>query len=311
MSSKIAIGVDIGGSHISSAAVDTASGKLLPETISHLEVDNQEQAFRIISRWTECIASTIDKTSDNNITGLGFAMPGPFDYVNGIALFRGVPKYENLYGFNIADAMISSLDLPENMAVRFMNDATAFAVGESIAGATADRRKSVAITLGTGFGSAFIENNIPVASGNTVPEKGCLYHLPYAGGIADESFSTRWFLKRYQELTGEEVSGVKEMAFQASENRQVEELFIEFGANLGEFLAPWLNRFNAEVLVAGGNIAKAWSLFGDSLQASLKAKSCDTAAVPTQLGEESALTGSARLTDDQYWKSIEPLLPFM
>ena len=38
-------------------------------------------------------------------------MPGPFDYVKGICYIRGVAKYENLYGFNITDAIASSLDV--------------------------------------------------------------------------------------------------------------------------------------------------------------------------------------------------------
>ena len=40
----------------------------------------------------------------NEVKAIGIAIPGPFDYVNGICLIKGVAKYENLYGFNIADA---------------------------------------------------------------------------------------------------------------------------------------------------------------------------------------------------------------
>ena len=40
---------------------------------------------------------------------LAFRMPGPFDYVKGISYIRGVAKYENLYGFNIADAVSDEL----------------------------------------------------------------------------------------------------------------------------------------------------------------------------------------------------------
>ena len=30
-------------------------------------------------------------------------MPGPFDYLNGIALFKGVKKFDNLYDIIITD----------------------------------------------------------------------------------------------------------------------------------------------------------------------------------------------------------------
>ena len=38
-----------------------------------------------------------------NVKGIGFAMPGPFDYVKGICYIQGVAKYENLYGINVTE----------------------------------------------------------------------------------------------------------------------------------------------------------------------------------------------------------------
>ena len=46
-----------------------------------------------------------------------------------------------------------------------MNDASAFAVGEAWAGSASDFNRSLSITLGTGFGSAFISNHIPIVDG--------------------------------------------------------------------------------------------------------------------------------------------------
>ncbi|MBM3419732.1 MAG: ROK family protein, partial [Bacteroidetes bacterium] len=194
MNQPIAIGTDIGGSHITCAAVNLLTGNILSETVTGRPVDNKEQAFRIVAEWAACVGETISKLPGGvEPAGIGFAMPGPFDYVNGIALFRGVTKYENLYGFNIADAIRSSLGFGEEFPVRFMNDATSFAMGEAWAGKSATVSRSVAITLGTGFGSAFIADKTPVVEGEQVPRLGCLYHLPFGNSIADAYFSTRWF----------------------------------------------------------------------------------------------------------------------
>ena len=65
---------------------------------------------------------------------------------------------------------------------------------------------SLSITLGTGFGSAFISNRIPIVDGPLVPRLGCVYHLPYRDGIADDYFSTRGLLGRYKKLTGKELT---------------------------------------------------------------------------------------------------------
>ena len=123
-------------------------------------------------------------------------MPGPFDYVKGICYIKGVAKYENLYGFNITDAISSHLNVPDGFLIRFMNDASSFAVGEAWAGSAIKAVRSLSITLGTGFGSAFISNKIPIVDGPEVPKIGCVYHLPYKDGIADDYFSTRWFSRQ-------------------------------------------------------------------------------------------------------------------
>ena len=62
-------------------------------------------------------------------------MPGPFDYEKGIALFtHEVSKYENLYETDVAKEIRERLDIDAKYDLRFMNDATSFAVGEAWAG---------------------------------------------------------------------------------------------------------------------------------------------------------------------------------
>jgi glucokinase len=311
MKQNIAIGADIGGSHISCAAIDLSSGKILRETFSERSVNNQAQAAEIISVWASCLTDVLSKIRANEVKGIGFAMPGPFDYVNGICLIKGVAKYENLYGFNIADAIISSLEVPDSFGARFMNDASSFAVGEAWAGKAAKATRSMSVTLGTGFGSAFIENRIPIVDGPEVPKLGCVYHLPFKGNIADESFSTRWFIGSYKKATGQEVKGVKDLSELASKDKIAMSLFSEFGDNLAIFLAPWLNKFKAEILVIGGNISYAYNFFGEIFENGLKKEKCSCRVELSELKEDAALLGSAYLFDDDFWKSVQHALPFM
>jgi glucokinase len=311
MNKNIALGVDIGGSHITCGAVDLSTGVLIRDSLSVREIDSNDQAFRIISEWAICLSETIRKVAGNNIKGIGFAMPGPFDYVNGIALFKGVPKFENLYGFNIADAIRSTLEVSDDLHVRFMNDASAFAVAESWAGKAKGSKRSLAITLGTGFGSAFIRESIPVVDGPEVPKMGCVWHLPFGTGIADDYFSTRWFINEYAERTGIVVSGVKELSSLAVTDPLAMNLFNEFGVNLASFLAPWLLRFDAEVLVVGGNISNAWNLFGGTFVKTLSDNGCHVRTEISELKEDAALLGSAYLLEDKFWQSVQHALPLM
>lgn len=311
MNKHIAIGADIGGSHISCAAIDLLTGKILRETLTERAVNNQAQAGVIIGVWSEALSAVLSKVPLEKVKGIGFAMPGPFDYVKGICYIKGVAKYENLYGLNIKDNISNSLNVPAGFLFRFMNDASSFAVGEAWAGSAAKFTRSLSITLGTGFGSAFISDRIPIVDGDQVPKLGCVYHIPYLDGIADDYFSTRWFISRYKSITGKELSGVKELAELAATDKVVRDLFTEFGDKAALFLAPWLKKFKAEILVIGGNISHAYSLFGDVFEARLKKENCNCEVALSKLKEDAALMGSAYLLDDDFWKSVQHALPLM
>ena len=306
-----AIGVDIGGSHITAVAVDMKNHTIIKGSRAESPVDNKAEADEILEVWAGALRKIVDKLPVFRLRGIGFAMPGPFDYIKGICLIRGVPKYEKLYGVNVGKAISSRLGLPCDCRVRFMNDATSFAVGEAWAGKAAGCKKMMGITLGTGFGSAFIDDRIPVVEGDTVPGMGYVYHLPVGDGIADDYFSTRWFTARFLEITGKEAVGVKEVAGEAQRVSEVRALFDEFGKNLGSFLSPWLMRFGAEVLVIGGNIAYAYDLFGAAFESALKQAECNIRVEISGLKEDAALLGSAYLLDDEFWKAVQPALLLM
>jgi glucokinase len=311
MERNIAIGIDIGGSHISCAAVDLVTCKISRETITERAVDNKAQADEILGIWADAISGAIKKVPGSKIKGIGFGMPGPFDYVKGISYIKGVAKYENLYGCNVKDGISERLSIYGKFPVRFMNDVSSFAVGEALVGKAAKVNRSMAITLGTGFGSAFIAGRIPIVDGPEVPKLGCVYHLPYGDNIADDYFSTRWFLGSYKKLTGKELSGVKEFADLALTDKTAMDLFTEFGNNIGIFLAPWLKKFKAEIVVVGGNISHAYNLFGKTFEESLKKEGCECKVALSELKEDAAFIGSAYLLDEKFWKAIQHALPLM
>lgn len=308
MGKKYAIGVDIGGSHISAVLVDVETGEMLEKSFTGVKVDNQASADTILDKWTGAIHAAMEYVNNGNLVGIGFAMPGPFDYKRGVALLKNVAKYDSLYGMNIGSELKKRLDLPENIPFRYSNDALSFAVGECWVGKAANYKNVVAITLGTGFGSAFLCNGVPVIEGEHVPEKGYVYNIPYKNGIADDYFSTRWFVKEYKCRTGKECIGVKEIADNATTEEMAKLLFEDFGSNLANFLLPVLATFNAECLVIGGNIAGAYSLFGNSFQHVLQKGQLKVDVVISELMESAAMVGSARLLEEKFWSDMEPLV---
>ena len=301
---NIALGADIGGSHITCRLFDTAANAFVGETKVRRPVNCHAGKEEILAAWSEAIAAAAKGWPLPGLQGIGFAMPGPFDYPNGVAWFKGVEKFESLYGLDIRREIIGRLDLPLDFRVRFLNDAACFAIGESLQGPAAAHERLLAITLGTGFGTTFIHDHQPVAGTDGVPEDGFLYHIPVGGQIADEVFSTRWFLKEYGAQAARQVAGVKELAALAGSDPQAAAVFQTFGRNLGAFLAPWLQQFQASALVIGGNISAAYRLFEPDLLAAFSAAGIQIQVYISALQEDAALCGSASLCHDSFYAKL-------
>ncbi len=312
MNKEIAIGVDVGGSHISCAAFDLTKRKYLKNTLAENDLDNHASFEVIIGVWGDTIKKTMELAGIDKIAGIGFAMPGPFNYEKGISLFTGQNgKYENTYGLDVPVELRKYLNLPGDFKIRFINDATAFAIGEDSVGKAENVSRSLSITLGTGFGSAFIREGLPVLDGEEVPEQGCVWHIPFEDGIADDYFSTRGFLKRYKDRTGTSLPGVKQLADLVATDPIAKSLFDEFGSKMGQFLKPWILKFGIEMLVIGGNISRAYPLFEESLNNYLKEENLDMNISISELKETASFIGSATLVDDSFYAKVLPLLKKM
>lgn len=311
MIKNISLGVDVGGSHISCAAYDLTDHKLVTKSISHISLNNQGSKEEIVSAFATLFKACLSKVEFHELKGVGIAMPGPFDYVNGIGLFTGLnDKFKNLYQVNLREELQKCLNL-EATPIRFINDATAFAIGEYFQGKLKAYGKTLAITLGTGLGSAFLLNGIPVIVEDTVPENGCIWHLPFEKGIADDYFSTRGLANRFFERTGIKVQGVKEIAEQVENNSIAKELFVDFGKKLAVFLSPWIKSFGVEAIVFGGNISKASYLFNDILNEQFHTEGIQVRIKYSELQESAAFVGGAQLLNETYWESVKIQLKHM
>ncbi|MCD6659085.1 MAG: ROK family protein [Lentimicrobium sp.] len=292
---KPAIGSDIGGTHITCRLFDLHTNSFEGSRTVRKAVDCHAPANEILDKWASSIALAAGEIPLSSLAGIGMAMPGPFDYENGVAWFKNVGKFEQLFGVNVREELITRLSLPHDFRIRFQNDAACFAIGESFTGQVSVHHRLLAITLGTGFGTTFIEDHSPVAGKYGIPDDGFLYHIAAGSSIADDQFSTRWFLKEYLRLTGNTITGVKELAHQAEHDTLAAGIFMDFGKALGEFLSPWLRGFDAGGLVIGGNISAAFPLFGEQMQQAFTEHGAKTQIYISQHQEDSALSGSACL----------------
>ena len=302
MKDQIAIGVDVGGSHITSAAVDINKLSMVEGSTFSFKVDNKASKDNILENWSRAINKTIDSISLDKNVDIAFAMPGPFHYKTGLAMFVGNnEKYESLYGLYISDELSKYLNA-DKVNFRFLNDATAFGVGVSSMGKAKDYSKVVAITLGTGFGSAFLQDGVPQVTAENVPKGGFMWDKPYRGGLADDYFSTRWCINRYKEITGKQTSGVKEIAGANNESSKLD--FVEFGTNMAEFMLSFLKKFQPDLIILGGNVSKASKLFLPALKNKIKDAGLQVDFEISDVLEEAAIIGSAKLFDSYFWEQV-------
>lgn len=281
MKNSFMAGVDIGGSHITAALVDTATGTIVPDTWQRESVPATGTAEEIIEAWSKVIAASY--ASHRLPTRIGIAMPGPFDYENGISYIKGQHKYESLYGLNIKELLAAKLGFPKEY-IRLTNDAACFLQGEVFAGAARDHQEVIGLTLGTGLGSStFFHSNVQDAA---------WWNTPFRESIAEDYLSGRWFVNRYYQLTNLVVPNVKQL-LNTNDTQHIKIIFDEFGIALGEFLSEKLRQQPAALVIIGGNIAQAFALFEKMLHRELVKNNHVVSVRPAILGEQAALIGAA------------------
>lgn len=262
--------LEIGGTHVTAALVDLAAGRVLEGSRRRRTLQADAPAEQIIGGIVECAAGLAACPGAR----WGVAIPGPFDYERGIALFTGVAKFDALHGLDLRRELLDRLpDRPSQ--VTFLNDAHAFALGEWALGAAAGRSRAVGITLGTGVGSAFLADGATVRSGPEVPPQGLVHLLTHAGRPLEDTVSRRALRRAHAESAGSghdpraDVHDITELARHGDPvaRRVLDDAF----RALGTVLAPWLARFEATVLVVGGSVAGSWDLLADPVRAGLRA----------------------------------------
>ncbi len=278
-------GVDIGGTHITVCLIDIEQNNIITESSSRAHIDTSLDKENVISSWANVI-SEAHKKINKPINKIGIAMPGPFDYENGISLIKGLHKYESLYRLNVKEMLAAELNIsPGN--IKLINDASAYLLGEKEAGAAQHFNNIVAITLGTGLGSAaYYNNNL---------EEGDLYCTDFESGKCEDYASARWIIYEYEKISGKKVSNVKAIADLCPNDKDAKMVFEKFGNNLYRILNKRYIDQSPEVVVIGGNIAKAWDHFVPSIIDTMKKTGFSFEIKPAMLGEEAALMGAAYL----------------
>ncbi|MBW8351678.1 ROK family protein [Bacillus sp. IITD106] len=269
---KYVIAFDVGGSFIKSTILNE-HGEIITDSFAIFPSKSKESKEAIIENLFLRIKQQINRILDKeiNVVGVGFAFPGPFAYEEGISYIRDVDKFDQLYEVNLRKELMELVKqeksfkgkIDDNFRILFDNDANLFALGEQMTGKGKNYNKAIYLTIGTGAGSAFMEDGNLVKHDSRVPENGWIFKQPFGDSIVDDYISKRGILRLTEEfgidIEDKEVKTIAEMA--KSNHTCAKKVFHIFGQNIGKALNSHIKAFSPEALIIGGQIAKSKDLF--------------------------------------------------
>lgn len=199
---------------------------------------------------------------------IGIAIPGPFNYKDGIFLMKH--KYAAVYGEKFA----SLAGIPEGVTVKFMHD-----VNAPLAGALKmmGLKDAALVTLGTGLGFSYALDGKVLENENGSPAMS-LWNTPWEGGILEDFVSARAISSGYTRKTGKPCRSAFEAARMADfGDLDAMEVYSDMGFVLGRALRPILDGLGITTLLMGGQISRSMGLFIRPLQAELPGVTIETA----------------------------------
>lgn len=282
MKLNIVIALDVGGTFIKTCILEnqvplSASQKEFPSLADQDKETILDQFMNIFKSQYDFYHSQFTGNELGCHWHIGLAFPGPFDYKQGICYIQGLGKFESLYGMNLKKEFYERIKKEDGAwakrlqraEIRFENDARLFALGVSL---DFPRHRLIALALGTGLGSAFIDQSQISDRVQGIPANEWLYNQPYQDGIIDDAFSKRGVLQLAKDMGAFQPGmDVKELAESARLGSiPCKEVFSAFGKRLAEMLIPYIKIYEPNLIVLGGQISKSYDLFGDALQDHIK-----------------------------------------
>jgi glucokinase len=147
------IGVDVGGTKVAAALVDSC-GKIIRQTrVPMLLSDSGSALACVISAIDWVRSAATESAAENSVSGIGICAPGPLNPRTGVVV--NPPNLPCWRDFPLASEISQAYQLP----VRVDNDGNAAALAEAIWGAGQGYKNVFCATIGTGIGTGIVCNH--------------------------------------------------------------------------------------------------------------------------------------------------------
>ncbi len=315
---QFAIGIDIGGTNMSAAVVDTAAQVVSYATTPTLAAQGSDDGMQ---RLGDLVARVLDeaKLTTGDVCGIGIGCTGPVNSVTGrIHNPFTLPTWDDV---PVCEAMTTRFQLPSLL----LNDAHAAALGEHSAGAGRGTEHMIYMTVSTGIGSGMILNGrlylgAGLLSGEVGhqaldfngPEcycggRGCLEMLAAAPAIAAAAQQDAQDDSVILRLSGERAAITAKHVGEAASagDTFARGLLARTGFYLGVGIANLLNIITPEMVVLGGGVMQSWDYIVPTMQETIAARSGLLSGLifryeRARLGLRAGVIGAAKQAFDKY-----------
>jgi len=188
---------------------------------------------------------------------IGVAIPGPFDYENGIFLMEH--KFASVYGENFKDICGAG----NKGDFRYVHDIVAMLLGEMVAGKGKEYNRVAMVSLGTGLGFCMSIDGEILKNEKGSPAVS-IFKRPYRDGILEDYASKRGFHRGFEGLSVKDLADLAK----AGDEKAIER-FNDTGYAIGSSIGEILNEYKIECLLFGGQISRSFFLMEKSLKEGL------------------------------------------
>jgi glucokinase len=308
------IGIDLGGTKISTALVD-ATGKIIARDYRETRAVEGQKA--VVERMVDAAHRVMGEAgiAPAQVIAVGVCAPGPIDSRTGVVTAPpNLPGWKNV-------PLKQLIEGPLGITTFLENDANAAALGEHRFGAGRGVQNMIYVTASTGIGGGLILNG--QLYGGTTGAAGEIGHMtvlpwgPYCGcgnrGCLEALASGTAIAREGRELVRRDVPTLiaelaaghpervtAKLVAEAAEKGDIEaqEVLAEAMVYLGVGMANLVNLFNPELIVIGGGLTNMGErLFGPVRRAierrAFPAPAGVVKVVPAELGDDVGVLGAA------------------
>lgn len=243
------IGVDLGGTNMRAGRI--SDNRLIEQASRPTPKDAKKCEDTL-----EILLEAIRSVWNEDVKGIGIGVPSVVDRKKGIVYdVVNIPRWKEVH---LKELLESQFNVP----VYVDNDANCFALGERFFGEGRNYENFVGLTIGTGLGGGIIQQGKLLSDANC--GSGEFGMLPYKDEILEYFCSGSYFMNVWG------IDG-KEMYDRAMRKDDLAlDAYRQFGEHVAAAIKMVVLTIDPEMIVFGGSVAAAHTLFEDSMYENLK-----------------------------------------